>query len=736
MARSDVKALPEFRRQSRLLKVLSAVSLLLFSLSVCVLFGRRAAVPGFLWQTSSVPISHIKPEIGFSYTARHGKGRLSSHQETSPARLLENGVLLGPANSLHADIRMLGQGRFSFWYDYVYFSTSDNSDPRTNGRRYEIQAPLLFLGRPMARVLYGLTIVCCVLLIIFLSKDFPHIVSIIARLGANPYIGYALILLGASTIVVIGLAEAYPFLFAETAVQPAAVGRTSVPHACAWLLAAAVNIPAALFMSNRYGLRCPKLIRLLHILGLAITYYLLTVVVIGEVEPGVPSSWNLFYVSPDSEGYVQKYSPMMSSRPPVAPLFVQLVASGTDFKYTTGGYPRGIAQHTPNAPLLRIVRAQKIALLAASLLACYTLMGLMGPSIPALLFLGLYDFGFYTHEINHVLSEPLAQMWLLLILAAFFAFMRQKKKYLLPVGGILCAMLFLTRPAGIYSVVFPAAMILWALWSDWRAYWSSAIIAVVLLGCISILPAICAYRKSGYFYITPMYGTARIAFALQIAKPEDVSLMPDDVSRRFLQDALELKRELDAKIIPAHPDRIDQLTWLLVSNLNMVATQVKSNPGGNIFSVVSGPILREHRAEYLRIGVTFFLYATNEYGLKDLRRLHISFWFVVSACVVVALMIRGWVGMGVIALIGAHLAHLIVVSLNDAPIPRYILATEFLVVIAAFVSLWALFFQLPWKKFVLGVCSKNRVRGQGDLKQEEGPAQSSQCRAGVKAIAD
>lgn len=54
----------------------------------------------------------------------------------SQLTLYENGVALGPSHSLHADIRAKGSGRFSHWGNSVYFSSSDNSDPRTNGRRY------------------------------------------------------------------------------------------------------------------------------------------------------------------------------------------------------------------------------------------------------------------------------------------------------------------------------------------------------------------------------------------------------------------------------------------------------------------------------------------------------------------------------------------------------------------------------------------------------------------------
>jgi hypothetical protein len=49
----------------------------------------------------------------------------------------ENHRPLGPAHSAHAEISTKGKGRFSHWALAGFiFSTSDNSDPNTNGRRY------------------------------------------------------------------------------------------------------------------------------------------------------------------------------------------------------------------------------------------------------------------------------------------------------------------------------------------------------------------------------------------------------------------------------------------------------------------------------------------------------------------------------------------------------------------------------------------------------------------------
>jgi hypothetical protein len=58
------------------------------------------------------------------------------HNERSTLRLFENDREIGPPHSLHARIVDEGGGAFSHWGRQIYFSASDRSDPRSNGRRY------------------------------------------------------------------------------------------------------------------------------------------------------------------------------------------------------------------------------------------------------------------------------------------------------------------------------------------------------------------------------------------------------------------------------------------------------------------------------------------------------------------------------------------------------------------------------------------------------------------------
>ena len=59
----------------------------------------------------------------------------------SPASLCEDNEILGPPHTFHAEIAKMGFGRFSHFGDSVIFSSSDNSDPNSNGRQYTIVVP-------------------------------------------------------------------------------------------------------------------------------------------------------------------------------------------------------------------------------------------------------------------------------------------------------------------------------------------------------------------------------------------------------------------------------------------------------------------------------------------------------------------------------------------------------------------------------------------------------------------
>ena len=66
------------------------------------------------------------------------EGDVDSRKQSS-AVLMENGRTLGPGHVAHDLIRAKGRRRYSHWRREVYFSTSDGTSPRDNGRRYSLR---------------------------------------------------------------------------------------------------------------------------------------------------------------------------------------------------------------------------------------------------------------------------------------------------------------------------------------------------------------------------------------------------------------------------------------------------------------------------------------------------------------------------------------------------------------------------------------------------------------------
>lgn len=122
--------------------------------SYCV-FRTRSGDWLSLWQ--QVPTVASGPDQGFAFSAATGHPEWTSDNgRPSPALMLEDRRVLSPANAPLADVRSIGEGRFRFSSDRVYWSATDNSDPRTNGRQYSIVYPPI--ERETAQLLYRVTL--------------------------------------------------------------------------------------------------------------------------------------------------------------------------------------------------------------------------------------------------------------------------------------------------------------------------------------------------------------------------------------------------------------------------------------------------------------------------------------------------------------------------------------------------------------------------------------------------
>lgn len=91
-------------------------------------------------------LTRVRHERGFCWvTQLHTDivpGDTEGVSSRSVLRLFEGEIELGSGHSLHESIRQTGNGLFSHWENHLFFSTSDNSNPCTNGRIYRVLTPL------------------------------------------------------------------------------------------------------------------------------------------------------------------------------------------------------------------------------------------------------------------------------------------------------------------------------------------------------------------------------------------------------------------------------------------------------------------------------------------------------------------------------------------------------------------------------------------------------------------
>ena len=91
-------------------------------------------------------LARVRHESGFCWvTQLHADivyGDTEGVGSRSVLRLFEDEIELGPGRMVHESIRQAGEGLFSHWENHLFFSTSDNSNPSTNGRIYRVLIPL------------------------------------------------------------------------------------------------------------------------------------------------------------------------------------------------------------------------------------------------------------------------------------------------------------------------------------------------------------------------------------------------------------------------------------------------------------------------------------------------------------------------------------------------------------------------------------------------------------------
>ena len=83
------------------------------------------------------PFHHVRGSMWeVPLDALSALGDRPGRDNASPLFLFEDGQQLPYPHALHDDIAATGRGRFSHWESSLFFSSSDGTDPNSNGRSY------------------------------------------------------------------------------------------------------------------------------------------------------------------------------------------------------------------------------------------------------------------------------------------------------------------------------------------------------------------------------------------------------------------------------------------------------------------------------------------------------------------------------------------------------------------------------------------------------------------------
>lgn len=82
---------------------------------------------------------NVVPSKGHCYMVQVPDYLTSDKDGVSKLMIFENSIPLKHPHAIHSEIEELGAGRYSHWESWILFSTTDNTDPNSNGRVYSVR---------------------------------------------------------------------------------------------------------------------------------------------------------------------------------------------------------------------------------------------------------------------------------------------------------------------------------------------------------------------------------------------------------------------------------------------------------------------------------------------------------------------------------------------------------------------------------------------------------------------
>ena len=671
----------------------SVITLISFFLAALVYLNQKFLFTP-LWLHK--PINVIRHDQGYSFKGYTGIFEISSIKNRSTAVVLENGTPLSSKNSLHAEIREIGCGRYSFWEDIVYFSTIDNSNPLTNSRRYEIYYPYVVP-----------TVIClCIYVVFALFFSFSigyyficyqKLVGYFDNKIRKTHRSFVLILSMSLTALSLLAYAGFPLFYQFGPSLHQNIIQLSTDDSY-------LRHSTGFFIITLFSLLLSYAIKLLILKNKIPTWYkafcfvivsiFLVIYVVGPMRRigEIVLSWDVYYMTPDSDSYVGRYNEY-SLRPPLLPILTETLTDIDTVKKEK--YPAG--KPITTGQLIRVVRLQKILFVLSALCLAFTLMSIVDPLTVIVFYLLLFNVNAFNLEYSSlIMSESITQSLLTFLLSVFLYFAKKLDSSVLLLAGPLFSMMFLTRPAAIYAGVLVLIIAFCSLKLGLRHCWRNVIVSFLLMAVLIGAPMLHRYLKTGYLTPAGMYASSKITFALYFSSANDIDIMPSYEKKLFLKTAIELKEKQDILLRQYYKSEKELTDATIVSvlysikKLGVVAIAPQSAiialPTGSdiervkLIQEVSHILLKKHWYEYAIFIIRQYFYAVkvtlNAYPVV------LVFWICFVAVALICKknkLLLAYIAVGL-----AHFVHLFIVVSSDLPIIRYIKATEFLLFISLF----------------------------------------------------
>lgn len=304
-------------------------------------------------------------------------------------------------------------------------------------------------------------------------------------------------------------------------------------------------------------------------------------------------------------------------------------------------------------------------------------------------------------EADMLLSEPLAMAAHAVFLILLVLYVIRGRIGWLYGAAVMAGVAFSIRPASIFVLgtvaVTAAACFLVRRKPGWLHLAGVLACALALCAAPNLVKRISGAKNQD----VSMRKWAMAAFALALADPGDVARFKDPDVRRFLDQSLQEKAKFKAglKADESKPPYDPEITYLgyytyyIVLGQSQKISCEKYRDGSpeqlkerhRLLGEMAVGIFRAHPLRLLRLDASGFQYMVRSgTRLSDFQ----PFWVTLIGAALLALLAGNRLAAAGATLAGAHVLHLVVISLFDQPLSRYVYATESMAVIGIWLIGW------------------------------------------------